>query len=120
MTRDVADRAGLTVRTNLMLALKAVSGERRRFDRACEDIEINIGNIANTQMVLVVDNIDHQLILGCPFFHDAKLTFEYDEDGYQCARFWNESRSKVGTTRVCNPQGKSWREARIREESENE
>jgi hypothetical protein len=82
ITRDIVDKAGLTIRTNLMLVLKAVSGEYRRFDRACKDIEINIGNIANTQMVLVVDNIDHQMILGCPFFYDTKLTFEYDKDGY--------------------------------------
>jgi hypothetical protein len=46
--RDIVDKARLTIRTNLILALKAVSGKRRRFDGACEDIEINIGNIANT------------------------------------------------------------------------
>jgi Aspartyl protease len=48
MTRSLADKAGLTVRTNLMLALKTVSGERRKFDGAYEDIEVSIGNISNT------------------------------------------------------------------------
>jgi gag-polyprotein putative aspartyl protease len=122
MTRSLADKAGLTVRTNLMLALKTVSGERRKFDGAYEDIDVSIGNISNTQTVMVINDIDHKLILGCPFFHDAQLTFVYDEEGYQCAKFVNEDRTKTGITRVCRPQGREWREARIRGviESENE
>jgi Aspartyl protease len=82
MTRSLADKAGLTIWTNLMLVLKTVSGERRKFDRACEDIDVSIGNISNTQMVIVIDDIDHKLILGCPFFYDAQLTFVYNEEGY--------------------------------------
>ena len=122
MTRALADRAGLTIRTNLMLALKTVSGERRKFDGACEDIEVSIRNISNTQTIIVIDNIDHKLILGCPFFHDSQLTFVYDEEGYQCAKFTSEDRTKIGITRVCKPQSREWREARIQGvmESENE
>jgi aspartyl protease len=121
MTRALADRAGLTVRTNLALALKTVSGERRKFDGACEEVDISIGGISNTQVIMVIDDIDHKLILGCPFFHDAQLTFVYDEDGYQCAKFANEDRTKIGTTRVCRPQGKEWRDARAgADESGNE
>ena len=71
MTRSLADMAGLTVRTNLMLALKSVSGDTKRFDGACEDVEVSIGGINNVQTIMVIEDIDHKLILGCPFFHDA-------------------------------------------------
>ena len=121
MTRSLADKAGLTVRTNLMLVLKTVLGDMRKFNGACEDVNISIGGITNVQTVMVIEDIDHKLILGCPFFHDAQLTFTYDDEGYQCARFVNEDRTKVGVTRVCSPQGKAWREARASPEaSENE
>src|SRR5438045_1152977 len=121
MMRSLADRAGLTVRTNLMLALKTVSGDMRKFDRACEDIDVSIGGITNVQTIMVIEDIDHKLILGCPFLHDDQLTFMYDDEGYQCAKFTNEDRTKVGVTCICRPQGKAWREARASPEaSENE
>ena len=84
-----------------MLALKLVSGDTRRFDGACEDVEVSIGSINNVQTIMVIEDIDHKLILGCPFFHDAQLTFVYNDEGYQCARFMNEDGSKIGVTRVC-------------------
>jgi hypothetical protein len=70
---------------------------------------------------MVVDSIDHKLILGCPFFYDAQLTFLYDEDDYQNARFLNEDQTKEGETRVCRPQGRQDREAQalVEEESVN-
>ena len=88
-----------------------------RLDGACEDIDISIGSITNVQTVMVIEDINHKLILGCPFFHDAQLMFTYDDEGYQCARFVNEDRTKVGVTRVCSPQGKAWREARASPEA---
>jgi predicted aspartyl protease len=67
MTRALANRANLPIRTNIRLALKTVSGEKRSFDGACEEVEVSIGNIKNIQTIMVVDSIDHKLILGCPF-----------------------------------------------------
>ena len=101
-----------------MLALKSVSGDTKRFDRACEDVEVSIGGINNVQTIIVIEDIDYKLILGCPFFHNAQLTFAYDEEGYQCARFINEDGSKIRVTRVCRLQGKAWREARLTSENE--
>src|SRR4051794_21722527 len=45
MTRSLADKAELTIQTNLILALKTVSGNTRRFDRAYKDVEVSIGSI---------------------------------------------------------------------------
>jgi hypothetical protein len=45
--RAAADELGLPVCTDLFLALKAVSGDTRVFDRACEGVEIDIGGVVN-------------------------------------------------------------------------
>jgi hypothetical protein len=119
MTRALVNCANLPIRTNIRLALKTVSGEKRSFDGACEEVEVSIGNIKNIQTIMVVDSIDHKLILRCPFFHDAQLTFLYDEDGYQNAQFLNEDQTKEGETRVCRPQSRLDREARALSEKES-
>ena len=71
ITQTAADELGLPVRTDLLLALKAVSGDTRVFDGACEDVEIDIGGVVNYQTLLVLNESEHTLILGAPFFHDA-------------------------------------------------
>jgi hypothetical protein len=45
--RAVADKLGLLVYINLLLALKAVLRDTRVFDKACENIEINIKGVVN-------------------------------------------------------------------------
>ena len=47
ITRAAADKLRLLVRTDLLLALKAVLGETRKFDSACEEVEINIKGVIN-------------------------------------------------------------------------
>ena len=71
ITRSAAEELGLPIRTDMLLALKAVSGDTRVFDGAYEDVEIDIGGVVNYQMLLVLNNSEHTLILGAPFFHDA-------------------------------------------------
>jgi len=45
--RAVVNKLGLLVCTNLFLALKAVLGDTKVFDKACEDVKINIKGIVN-------------------------------------------------------------------------
>ena len=45
--RAVVNKLGLLVCTNLFLVLKAVLRDTRVFDRACEDVEINIKGVIN-------------------------------------------------------------------------
>jgi hypothetical protein len=47
ITKAAANELRLLVCTDLLLALKAVSGDTRVFDRACEDVKINIKGIVN-------------------------------------------------------------------------
>jgi hypothetical protein len=47
ITKAAADKLRLLVCTNLLLALKAVSRNTRVFDKACEDVEINIKGVVN-------------------------------------------------------------------------
>ena len=45
--RAVANKLRLLVCTDLFLALKAVLGDTRVFNKACEDIKINIKGVVN-------------------------------------------------------------------------
>jgi hypothetical protein len=45
--KAATNKLGLLVCTNLFLALKAVSGDTRVFDRACEGVEIDIRGVVN-------------------------------------------------------------------------
>ena len=45
--KAVANKLRLLVCTNLFLVLKAVLGDTRVFDKACEDVEINIKGVVN-------------------------------------------------------------------------
>ena len=67
ITRAAADELGLLVRTDLLLVLKAVLGDTRVFDRACEDVEIDIRGVVNYQTLLVLNQSEHTLILKSPF-----------------------------------------------------
>ena len=71
ITQIVANDLGLLVQTDLLLALKTVSGDSRVFDSACEDVEIDVGGVVNRQTLLVLNDSEYTLILGASFFHDA-------------------------------------------------
>jgi hypothetical protein len=47
ITKAVANKLGLLVCTNLFLVLKAVFKNTRVFDKACEDVEIDIRSMVN-------------------------------------------------------------------------
>jgi hypothetical protein len=106
ITCSAAEELSLPICTDLLLALKAVSGDTWVFNRVCEDVEIDIGDVVNCQTLLVLNNSEHTLILDTLFFHDAQVTFDYDDDGYQYTRILSEDREKVATVQVCIPQRK--------------
>jgi len=82
ITRLLVDRARLTIQTNLILVLKTVLRNIRKFNRACKDIEVSIGSISNMQTIIVIEDINYKLILECLFFYNAQLTFIYNNNGY--------------------------------------
>ena len=45
--RAVVNKLRLLVCTNLFLVLKAVLGDTKVFDKACEDVKINIRGVVN-------------------------------------------------------------------------
>ena len=64
----------------------------------------------------MINDINYKLILEQPFFHDSLITFVYNKKGYQCAKFTNEDKTKVGITRVYQLESKLWRKARVENE----
>ena len=71
ITRSLANKARLTMQTNLILVLKTILGDIRKFDKAYKDINISISSITNTQTIIVIKNINHKLLVRYLFFHDA-------------------------------------------------
>jgi hypothetical protein len=47
ITKAAADKLRLLVCINLLLALKAISKDTWVFDKACEDVEIDIKGVVN-------------------------------------------------------------------------
>jgi len=47
ITQAAANKLGLPIRTDLLLVLKAVSRDTRVFNRAYEDVEIDIKGVVN-------------------------------------------------------------------------
>ena len=56
ITRSAVEQLGLSIRIDLLLALKAISRDTQVFDEAYEDVEIDIGGIVNYQTLLVLNN----------------------------------------------------------------
>jgi len=79
ITRAAINELRLPVRTDLLLALKAVSRDTRVFDRACKDVKIDIKGVVNHQTLLVLNKSKHTFILRAPFFYDTQVTFEYND-----------------------------------------
>ena len=65
ITKDLADQARLTVRTNIQIRIKAILRNLSKFVRVCKNIEVNIKSIVNLQTILVIPNLAYyKLILG--------------------------------------------------------
>ena len=83
ITKELADQAGLTVRTNVQIEIKAVSGGLSKFARVCEDVEVNIRGIVNLQTILVIPNFAYyKLILGQPFVYNTQVCLYFNKEGY--------------------------------------
>jgi hypothetical protein len=114
ITKGLADLAGLTVRTNIRIEIKAVSGRLSKFAGVCKDIEVNIGSIVNLQTILVIPNLAYyKLILGQPFVYNIQVCLYFNKERYQYIKFYNKDCLKVGTIYISKLQGKAVRNARI-------
>ena len=47
ITRKMADALNLLVWTDMILALRVITSDSRRFDGVCEDVEVDIGRVVN-------------------------------------------------------------------------
>ena len=47
ISKALADKAGLMVRTNVRMGMKIVLGGLSKFASMCEDVEVNIGGLVN-------------------------------------------------------------------------
>jgi hypothetical protein len=71
ITCSAAEELELPICTDLLLALKAVSGDTQVFNRVCKDVEIDIRDVVNHQTLFVLNNSKHTLIFRALFFYDV-------------------------------------------------
>ena len=81
MTREVMEDAGLAMRRGPKLELVSHTGHSRPFLGLCEDVEIAIGGLKTRHPIFVVEQGDHDLVLGQPFLNSVKFSQEYKPDG---------------------------------------
>ncbi len=116
LSRSLVEKAGLTILTEVLVVLRGVIREPFEFYGLCESIEVNIGNLVNRSYFFVVEQGNHQALLGMPFIRKVELIFDYSNGSY-IVEFKNEKRTKIRRVRV----RKSVEVARVLDsDSENE
>ena len=73
--------AGLAIRRGRKLELISHTGHSRPFLGLCKDVEVAIGGLKKKQPIFVVENEDHDLVLGQLFLNSVKFSQEYKPDG---------------------------------------
>jgi hypothetical protein len=97
----VAERAGLGVRPDPYYGMIGHSGERKKFDGACDNVTVKIGSVGTTTNFFTMDHPQNDVVLGQPFIISSLLSFSY-RDGFQYATIVNDERTKQVTVRVAS------------------
>ncbi len=80
MTRELMEDANLAIRQGPKLELVSHTGNSQHFLGLCEDVEVVIGGLMTRHPIFVVENGDHDLVLGQPFLNSVKFSQEYKPD----------------------------------------
>lgn len=81
ITRRLAYEAMLPVRKGTAISLVAATGDKACFIGVCDDVEVSLGGAVVTTPIFVVDQSDHDLILGRPFARAARMQSTNMDDG---------------------------------------
>ncbi len=81
MTREVMEYAGLAIWCSPKLEQVSNTSQSCLFLGLCKDIEVAIGGLKTRHPIFVVENRDHDLVLGQPFLNLIKFSQEYKPDG---------------------------------------
>ena len=81
MTRQVMEDEGFALRLGPKLELISHTGHSCPFLGLCKDVKVAIRGLRTKQPIFVVENRDHDLVLGQPFLNSVKFSQEYKPDG---------------------------------------
>ena len=81
MTREVMEDAGLAIHRGPKLELVSHTCHCRFFFGFCEDVEVAIGGLKTRHLIFIVENENHNLVLGQPFLNSVKFSQKYKPDG---------------------------------------
>ena len=80
ITTDVADRAGLTIRTRVKIKISSYSEHISRFLGIIENILISVDSIACRANIFVTRSAPQPLILKISYLHSARAQLLFDDD----------------------------------------
>lgn len=81
MTKKVIEDAGLAMRRGFCLELVSYTRHSCPFLGLCKEVEVAIGGLKTRNPIFVVENGDHDLMLGQPFFNILKFSQNYKSNG---------------------------------------
>src|SRR6266498_3596091 len=80
---DVADRAGLAIKTRVKVKILLYSEYINRFLEMIENILISVDSIACGVNIFVTRSTPYSLILKIPYLHSTRAQLLFDEDSMQ-------------------------------------
>jgi hypothetical protein len=95
ITAKLAADARLPVRPEPNISMVSHTGHKRSFSGMCDSVPMNVGGIVVKTHFFVLEDAEHQLVLGQPFIKSARLTFSYDEEGSQFVRIMDDDDEEV-------------------------
>ncbi len=73
--------SGLYIRTGPQLKLVSHTGNNCPFFGLCEDVKVAISSLKTRHLVFVMDQADHELVLGQLFLNSIKFNQGHQADG---------------------------------------
>jgi len=95
---DVADRAGLAIRTRVKIKISSYSEHTSRFLEIVENILISVGSIVYRANIFVTRSAPQSLILGIPYLHSARAQLLFDDDSVQILLRSADGRQEIHLT----------------------
>jgi hypothetical protein len=99
MTLNTAARLGLPITRSHNMALKTITGIKSKFAGYADNVAVSVGDLVVRTRFYIMDIPGTKIILGFPFFRQARVSFRYpsdEEGGIVLAQLWN-ARLQQGT-----------------------
>jgi predicted aspartyl protease len=95
MTAKVADAANLPVLEITPIEAETFTGHNAQLVRICREVDVQIGAVSNSVNIFVVQEGAHPLLLGMPYWIQAGVTFDYNNDAVHATVISDNAKCKA-------------------------